>query len=100
MLLLQRVRDESHRFAIRYHRELRRKTSLRSILDELPGIGPKRRGALLRTLGSLERVKRATEEELAAVPGVTRANARTIRAFFDAPEPADDPVKGTPPQTD
>ncbi|MFQ5696858.1 MAG: excinuclease ABC subunit UvrC [Myxococcota bacterium] len=100
MLLLQRVRDESHRFAIRYHRELRRKTSLRSILDELPGIGPKRRGSLLRTLGSLERVKRATEEELAAVPGLTRANARMIRAFFDAPEPADDPVKGTPPQAD
>jgi excinuclease ABC subunit C len=86
LLLLQRIRDESHRFAIHYHRELRRKAGLRSILDELPGIGPKKRRALLRTFGSLERVKRATEEELTQVPGISRPNARVVYAFFHAPE--------------
>ncbi len=93
-LLLQRVRDESHRFAIRYHRELRRKLGTRSILDELPGIGPVKRRALLRSLGSLERVKQASEEELAAVPKVSRSDAARIVAFFAAPAPSDDePVK-------
>jgi excinuclease ABC subunit C len=87
LLLLQRVRDESHRFAIRYHRELRRKAGLRSILDELPGIGPKKRRALLRTLGSLERVKRATEEELGQVPGISRPNARVVYGFFHSADP-------------
>ena len=86
LLLLQRVRDESHRFAIHYHRELRRKAGLRSILDELPGIGPKKRRALLRSFGSLERIKRATEEELAQAPGISRPNARVVHAFFHAPE--------------
>ena len=60
LLLLQRIRDESHRFAITYHRELRRKASFKSILDELPGIGPVKRRALLRTLGSLEKVRAAS----------------------------------------
>jgi excinuclease ABC subunit C len=87
LLLLQRIRDESHRVAIRYHRELRRKAGLRSILDELPGIGPKKRRALLRTFGSLERVKRATEEELAQVPGISRPNARVVFGFFHSPDP-------------
>ena len=103
LLLLQRVRDESHRFAIRYHRQLRSKRALRSILDELPGIGPVKRRALLHGLGSLQRVREATEEELAAVPKVTRADARLIYRFFhdegeagregrsgeDRPDPAD-----------
>jgi excinuclease ABC subunit C len=87
LLLLQRIRDESHRFAIRYHRELRRKASLRSILDELPGIGPKKRQALLRTLGSLERVKAASEPELARVPGISLRDARVVHGFFQAPDP-------------
>ena len=96
MLLLQRVRDESHRFAIHYHRELRRKLSTRSIRDELPGIGPVKRRALLRVLGSLEKVKRASEDELARVPKITRADAARIAAFFaspvkDPPETADSP---------
>ncbi|MBW2280347.1 MAG: excinuclease ABC subunit UvrC [Deltaproteobacteria bacterium] len=90
-LVLQRIRDESHRFAIRYHRELRRKFGLRSILDELPGIGPVKRRSLLRTLGSLERVKRASEEELAAVPHVSAADAAVVARFFRAA--ADDAVK-------
>ena len=81
-LLLQRVRDESHRFAIRYHRELRSKAGLRSILDELPGIGPVKRRALLRELGSLERIRNASAEELAAVRKISRADAEMISRFF------------------
>jgi excinuclease ABC subunit C len=86
LLLLQRVRDESHRFAIAYHRELRRKTQLRSILDELPGIGPVKRRALLRHLGSLERIKAASPEELAAVPKLSSADVGLIHRFFHPPE--------------
>ena len=97
LLLLQRIRDESHRFAITYHRELRRKTSLRSILDELPGIGPVKRRALLRTLGSLEKVRAAT-------PGRARGRAQDHQSrrragppVLPAAEPgrrsADTPVK-------
>ena len=82
MLLLQRVRDESHRVAIQYHRQLRKKTRLRSILDELPGIGPVKRRALLRELGSLERVRAASEEELAGVAKISRADAALIARFF------------------
>jgi excinuclease ABC subunit C len=84
LLLLQRVRDESHRFAIAYHRELRRKTQLRSVLDELPGIGPVKRKSLLRHLGSLERIRKATLEELSAVPKVSAADAEMIHRFFRA----------------
>ncbi len=82
MLFLQRLRDESHRFAIRYHRELRRKAGLRSILDEIPGVGPKKRRALLRGLGSLEAVKRASEDELRALAGISSADAVRIRRFL------------------
>jgi len=82
LFLLQRVRDESHRFAITYHRELRKKTQFRSILDELPGIGPTRRRALLRTLGSLERIRSATLPELEAVPKLGRRAAATVHRFF------------------
>jgi len=96
LLLLQRIRDESHRFAITYHRELRRKSNFRSILDELPGIGPTRRRALLRHLGSLEKVRAATREELEAVPKLGRRAAAIVHRFFHAeppaPEPAPEPV--------
>ena len=84
LLLLQRVRDESHRFAIEFQRDLRSKLGLTSILEELPGIGPGKRRALLRQLGSLRAVRGASEEELAAVPGVSVRDAATIRRFFDA----------------
>ena len=97
LLLLQRIRDESHRFAITYHRELRKKTQLRSILDELPGIGPVKRRALLRTLGSLEKVRAASQAELEAVPKLTKADAVVVHRFFQSPAavapPADTPVK-------
>jgi len=91
LLLLQRVRDESHRFAIEFQRELRVKAGLTSILQELPGIGPVKRRALLRTLGSLRNVRQASEQELRAVPGISERDAATIRGFFAAldvePEP-------------
>lgn len=87
LLLLQRVRDESHRFAIAYHRELRKKSQFRSILDELPGIGPTKRRALLRALGSLEKIRTASLEELEAVPKLGRRAAATVHRFFHAGSP-------------
>lgn len=84
LLLLQRVRDESHRFAIEFQRELRSKVNLTSILEELPGIGPGKRRALLKTLGSLRAVREASVEALLEVPGVSRKDAEAIRRFFDA----------------
>ncbi len=67
--LLQRVRDEAHRFAVTYHRKLRSKRSLSSLLDEIEGIGPKRKRELLRRWGNLEEIMKAPEEELASVLG-------------------------------
>lgn len=84
LLLLQRVRDESHRFAIEYQRSLRQREGLVSILEELPGIGPKKKKALLRELGSLRAVRGASVERLAAVPGVSVRDAETIHRFFAA----------------
>ncbi|HEY8347202.1 MAG TPA: excinuclease ABC subunit UvrC [Symbiobacteriaceae bacterium] len=78
LFLLQRVRDEAHRFAITYHRKLHRKAATRSRLDEVPGIGPKRKKALLAAFGSLRRIREATVEELAAVPGMNRAVAERL----------------------
>jgi excinuclease ABC subunit C len=86
LLLLQRVRDESHRFAIEFQRELRSKLNFTSILEELPGIGPTKRAALLKHLGSLRGVREATEDALCAVSGVGARDAATIRRFFDALE--------------
>jgi excinuclease ABC subunit C len=84
LLLLQRVRDESHRFAVEFQRSLRSKESFTSILEELPGIGPRKRSALLKQLGSLRAVREASAATLAAVPGVTLRDAELIRRFFDA----------------
>jgi excinuclease ABC subunit C len=86
LLLLQRVRDEAHRFAIEFQRDLRRRAGLTSVLQEIPGIGPGKRKSLLRTLGSLKRVREAPLEELAAVPGISKKDAEAIRRFFDAVE--------------
>jgi len=76
--LLQRIRDEAHRFAVDYHRRLRRQSATHSRLEEIPGIGPQRRTALLKHFGSLEQLYRASEEELAAVPGISRVLAERI----------------------
>ncbi len=80
--LVQRVRDEAHRFAVTYHRSLRRKTGLASSLDEVPGIGAKRRRALLAAFGSLEGIRAASVEELLAVPTMNRAAAEKVKAFL------------------
>jgi excinuclease ABC subunit C len=78
LLLVQRVRDEAHRFAVTFHRKARSMRDLRSALDDVPGIGPRRRRALLTAFGSLAGVRRATREELGAVVG-----ARTAAAVID-----------------
>jgi excinuclease ABC subunit C len=82
--LIQRIRDEAHRFAITYHRKLRGKRNLVSILDHVEGIGPKRRQALWKAFSSLEAMKAATEDELAAVEGMNKAAAAKLKAFFEA----------------
>ena len=77
LLLIQRIRDEAHRFAVTFHRQSRTKRDLRSELDAIPGIGPRRRKALLTAFGSVAGVRRATREELVRVVG---AQARRRRA--------------------
>jgi excinuclease ABC subunit C len=84
LYLVQRIRDEAHRFAITYHRDLRRKASVRSKFDDLPGVGPRRRGALLRVFGSIKRVREAPVEQIAAVPGIGPALASKIKAALEA----------------
>ena len=79
LFLLQRVRDEAHRFAISYHRQLRAKERLSSSLDTVPGIGLARRKMLLRHFGSVKRIREATTDELIQVPGITPAMAEAIR---------------------
>ncbi len=76
--LLQRVRDEAHRFALNYHRLRRRRSALRSELDEVPGIGPRRRQALIKQFGSLKKLKEASLEDLLAVPKLTRPVAEAL----------------------
>jgi len=82
LFLLARARDEAHRFAVTYHKALRRRQALRSGLEDIPGIGPARRKALLRELGSLKRVREATVEELTAVPGMTSRAAENVATYF------------------
>ncbi len=84
LLLLQRVRDESHRFAIEFQRKLRSKLNFTSILEELPGIGPTKRNTLLRELGSLRAIRAASEADLSALQGISKRDAATLRRFFDA----------------
>lgn len=79
--LLQRTRDEAHRFALSYHQKLRDKAAKKSILDGVPGIGDARRKALVRKFGSVMGVKQASIEELTAVPGMTKS---TAQAVYDA----------------
>jgi len=76
---LQRVRDEAHRFAVEYHRRLRRKRALQSLLDEVEGIGPRRRKALLSRYADWRQMAKATVEELAQVPGMNTAVARRLK---------------------
>ena len=79
--LLQRIRDESHRFAITYHRKLRNKVT--SILEEIDGIGPKKRRNLIKNFKSIEAIKNATVEELTSVSGISQKDAEAIKKYFN-----------------
>jgi len=76
------IQEEVHRFAIDYHRGVRDKKSLNSVLDGIPGIGPAKRNALLAHFGSVENIKNADEDELTQVPGITEKIAKVIREYF------------------
>jgi excinuclease ABC subunit C len=78
--LLQRIRDEAHRFALEFHRLRRESRGFASLFDELKGVGPSRRRALLQHFGSVEQLLAATPEELEGVPGVPAKTARRIYA--------------------
>jgi excinuclease ABC subunit C len=85
LYLLQRVRDEAHRFAITYHRQKRSTSMLVSLLDDVPGLGETRRKALMKQFGSLKRLRAATVEELTAVPGIGRRTAEAVQAAIAEP---------------
>jgi excinuclease ABC subunit C len=85
LYLLQRVRDEAHRFAITYHRQKRSTSMLVSMLDDVPGLGESRRKALMKQFGSLKRLRAATVEELTAVPGIGRRTAEAVQAAIAQP---------------
>ncbi len=80
--LITRIQDEAHRFAIEYHRSLRSKTQVRSALDDIPGVGPARRKALMRHFKSLEEIRQATVEDLMEIPEMNERTAQEIVAFF------------------
>jgi excinuclease ABC subunit C len=79
LFLVQRIRDEAHRFGVTYHRKLRGKSAVRSSLDDIEGIGPKRRRALLQKFGSVEAIRQASVEELATVSGMTKKAAQVLK---------------------
>ena len=85
--LITRIQDEAHRFAIEYHRSLRSKGQVKSVLDDIEGIGPARRKALMRKFQSLEAVRDASLEELCATEGMNRRAAESVYAFFHSAEP-------------
>ncbi len=89
LFVLQHLRDEAHRFAVTYHRSKRAKRVLASPLDDVPGVGPARKRALLRRFGSLARVRRAAVDEIAATPGIGAVMARTIHDRLHGAAPAE-----------
>ncbi len=82
LMMLRKLRDEAHRFALTYHRKVRDKRMNGSALEEVPGVGPRRKRLLLRTFGSLEGIRRATVDEIAAVPTLTKTLAEQIREYL------------------
>jgi excinuclease ABC subunit C len=102
LFLLARVRDEAHRFANTFHRDRRRRTALRSALDDIPGIGAVRRRVLLRHFGSLRAIREASADQLGQVAGMSRRAAEAVRRFFDqdaeppAAQPAGEPPRAEP----
>ena len=91
LYLIKQVRDESHRFAITFHRELRDKAMTRSVIDDVPGVGPKRKRALMRRFGSIRRMRGATVEELAATPGIPAEVATAVWQALRAWDERDGP---------
>jgi excinuclease ABC subunit C len=83
LYLVQRIRDEAHRFAITAHRARRTKQGMASALDSIPGIGPVRRRALLKYFGSVDMIRKATVVELTAVPGITPALAASVKSHLE-----------------
>ena len=93
LYFLQRIRDEAHRYAITFHRNKRTKTALRSSLDDIAGVGKKRKAALLKKFSSFKKLSQASVEEIADVPGMNRKAAQAVyRALNDANQ-ADDKVQ-------
>ncbi|MET0895023.1 MAG: excinuclease ABC subunit UvrC, partial [Acidimicrobiia bacterium] len=85
LYLLQQVRDEAHRFAITYHRQLRDKQMTKSVLDDVPGLGPVRRKRLIKEFGSVKRLRAMTEEELVAIPWLPEQVAKSVHTHLHAP---------------
>ncbi|NMD05023.1 MAG: excinuclease ABC subunit C, partial [Deltaproteobacteria bacterium] len=82
LTLLQHVRDEAHRFAVSYHRRLRQKDDLKSILDEIPDVGSRRKNILLRHFGSVKNIREASLEDLRNTPGLDKKLAQKIYSYF------------------
>lgn len=80
--LITRIQDEAHRFAIEFHRSLRSKEQVHSVLDDIEGIGPARRKALMRYFKTIEAIRDATEEELSGVPQMNKRSAKQVYDFF------------------
>lgn len=84
--MLTRIQDEAHRFAVEYHRSLRTKTMVKSSLDDIKGIGPVRRRALMKHFKEIENIKKASIEELAQAAGMDKKSAAAVYAYFHAAE--------------
>jgi excinuclease ABC subunit C len=82
LYMVQRIRDEAHRFGITYHRKLRSDRTFKSVLDEIPGIGPKRKQALMKHFGSVRAMSAASVEDLAALDGMTRDAAEKVKEYI------------------
>jgi excinuclease ABC subunit C len=95
MLMLARIRDEAHRFAVTFHKKLRRRRTLRSALEDVPGVGQKRKRELLKHFGSLKKVRAAGVEELVQAPGMSRTAAEAVVRYFQGESPP--PTVDSPP---
>ena len=84
--LITRIQDEAHRFAITFHRSLRSKEQTRSILDDIPGVGDKRKKIIMKNFPTIDDLKKADEDSLAAIEGIDKKTAKAIRDFFDGRE--------------
>ncbi|HLZ63912.1 MAG TPA: helix-hairpin-helix domain-containing protein, partial [Ktedonosporobacter sp.] len=87
LYLVQRIRDEAHRFSITYHRKLRSERTFKSVLDEIPGIGPRRKQALMKHFGSIRAIGAASIDDLAALDGMTRDAAQKVKEYIGKLEP-------------